>query len=90
MVRSSKKPSVARARGRARRWGNRRPVMSDSASTATLLSGRMKPLERAAVTTTAPGEPLAASRVGACIPPSPSTTERRSAPGAVAAHSVTE
>ena len=50
----------------------------------------MKPLERAAVTTVAPGEPLVASRVGACIPPSPSTTESRSAPGVVAAHSVTE
>ena len=42
--RSSKKPSAARALGRARRCGTRRPVTSVSESTATLASGRMKPL----------------------------------------------
>ena len=58
--RSSKKPSAARARGRARRCGTRRPVTSVSESTATLASGRMNPLVSGAATTHTPGVPGAA------------------------------
>ena len=87
--RSSKKPSAARARGRARRCGTRRPVTSVSDSTATLDSGRMKPLVMGAATTQAPAVPGAAATTGACTPSAASAAESRPAPAGVAAHSVT-
>ena len=87
--RSSKNPSAARARGRARRWGILRPVTSVSESTATLASGRMNPLVMGAATTATPGVPGAASSTGAWMPSSPRAADRRAAPGTVAAHRVT-
>ena len=88
--RSSKNPSAARARGRARRCGIRRPVTSVSERTATLASGRMKPLVTGAATTTAPGLPVAVSSTGACTPCSARAADNRAVPAPVAAHSVTE
>ena len=88
--RSSKKPSAARARGRARRCGTRRPVTSVSESTATLASGRMNPLVIGAATTQAPAVPGAASTTGACTPSAARAADSRAAPAAVAAHRVTE
>ena len=43
-----------------------------------------------AATTTTPGAPVATGTTGACTPSSARTAESRSAPGSVAAHSVTE
>ena len=65
-------------------------MTSVSESTATLASGRMNPLVSAAATTQAPTVPGAASSTGACTPSAARVAESRPAPGAVAAHSVTE
>ena len=54
-----------------------------------MASGRTKPLERGAATTTAPGAPVAVATTGACTPSPARAAESRSAPGPVAAHSVT-
>ena len=50
------------ARGRATRWGRRRPVRSPSASTASLSAGYMKPRSMGAATTCTPGPELAHHR----------------------------
>ncbi len=63
------------------RWGRRRPVMSDSESTATLQSGRMNPLDSGAVTTNAPAAPPRSSTTGAWTPSSANTDDSRDRPG---------
>ena len=65
-------------------------MTSVSESTATLASGRMNPLVSGAATTQAPAVPGAAASTGACTPSAARAAESRLAPGAVAAHRVTE
>ena len=95
-ARSSKKPSTGRARARACRWGRRRPVTSDSASTATRDPGRTKPRSTGATTTRAPGAVRSdgpdgrSAATGTTTPSSARIPDRRSAPPAVDEHRTTE